>query len=76
MDRIATFIHRFLYIRRLFRHYKGGTYGYVCAARHSETQEWLVIYRDMNNPDKIWARPTVMFLDHLPNGKPRFEEIS
>ncbi len=29
----------------LYRHYKGGTYQVIGVARHSETDEQLVVYR-------------------------------
>jgi hypothetical protein len=29
----------------LYRHYKGGLYTLIAVGRHSETEEWLAIYR-------------------------------
>lgn len=45
-----------------YRHYKGGEYEVLFAGRHSETLEELVIYRDRNNAELVWARPLTMFL--------------
>ena len=54
------------------RHYKGGLYQKLVEARHSETLEWLVIYR--NEAGDWWARPKEMFEEvaYLPS--PDLEE--
>ncbi len=36
-----------------YRHYKGNTYKVLHIAKHSETLEDLVIYKDVNFPDKV-----------------------
>lgn len=46
-------------IGRTFRHYKGGVYKVVQLAKHTETNEMLVIYHDQQN--NHWARPADMF---------------
>ena len=48
-----------------YRHYKGNTYKVLHIAKHSETLEDMVIYQDVNNPDKIWARPASMWNDDI-----------
>lgn len=45
----------------LYRHYKGNLYRLLMIARHSETLEDMVIYQDVNAPEKIWARPAAMW---------------
>ena len=45
-----------------YRHYKGGEYEVLFAGRNSETLEEVVIYRDRNNKELVWARPLTMFL--------------
>lgn len=45
----------------LYRHYKGPIYRKLYEARHSETEEWLVVYHDVAKPDAIWCRPRDMF---------------
>lgn len=47
----------------IYRHYKGNMYKVLYIAKHSETLEDMVIYQDVNDPDKIWARPTSMWDD-------------
>ena len=63
---------------RTFRHYKGGLYKYICEARHSETEEELVVYRPLYNDSGVWVRPKKMFFEDVTvNGErvPRFSEI-
>lgn len=49
----------------IYRHYKGNTYKVLHIAKHSETLEDMVIYQDVNDPDKIWARPASMWNDDI-----------
>ncbi|MCH8536904.1 MAG: DUF1653 domain-containing protein [Alkalimonas sp.] len=44
-----------------YQHYKGPYYQVLDVARHSETEEWLVIYRPMYGEQALWARPVAMF---------------
>ena len=63
---------------RTFRHYKGGLYEYICEARHSETEEELVVYRPLYNDSGVWVRPKKMFFEDVTvNGErvPRISEI-
>lgn len=48
-----------------YRHYKGNKYTVLHIAKHSETLEDMVIYQDVNDPDKIWARPVSMWNDDI-----------
>lgn len=62
-----------------YRHYKGNEYEVVGIARHSETQEELVVYRALYGERVLWVRPKAMFSEIVKiNGKnvPRFEYIS
>ncbi len=47
-----------------YRHYKGGEYEVVGVARHSETQEPLVVYRPLNDSG-WWVRPHAMFFEEV-----------
>ena len=46
--------------RGIYKHYKGGVYELVDVARHSETMEELIIYRNINT-NEYWARPKHMW---------------
>jgi hypothetical protein len=46
-----------------YRHYKGGEYEVIGVARHSETQEPLVVYRPLYNASGFWVRPHAMFFE-------------
>ncbi|MCE1225743.1 MAG: DUF1653 domain-containing protein [Geobacteraceae bacterium] len=62
-----------------YRHYKGGEYEVVGVARHSETDELLVVYRCLYDNNSLWVRPLAMFMETgLVDGRelPRFELIT
>lgn len=62
-----------------YRHYKGNTYEVIGVARHSETGEWLVVYRPEYGDRAIWVRPADMFIESVEqDGKkvPRFTPLS
>ena len=44
-----------------YRHYKGNLYEVVDVARHSETEEQLVVYRALYGERGLWVRPLAMF---------------
>lgn len=46
-----------------YRHFKGNEYEVIGVARHSETDEWLVVYRPLYGEGGLWARPLGMFLE-------------
>jgi hypothetical protein len=61
-----------------YRHYKGGEYEVVGAARHSETLEPLVVYRPLYNASGLWVRPHAMFFEDVEidgRRRPRFERF-
>ena len=49
----------------VYRHYKGGAYEVIGVARHSETNEPLVVYRPLYNTSGWWVRPHAMFFETL-----------
>lgn len=60
----------------IYRHYKGNLYQVLHIARHSEDEEWLVVYRALYGDYGVWVRPLVMFCESIEiDGKdvPRFE---
>lgn len=46
-----------------YRHYKGGEYDVLGVARHSETEEDMVVYRPCYGERALWVRPLAMFLE-------------
>lgn len=46
-----------------YRHYKGGVYTVIGTARHSESGEWLVVYRPEYGERALWVRPLAMFTE-------------
>ena len=61
-----------------YRHYKGNEYTVVGVARHSETEEELVVYRQEYGDFGLWVRPRRMFVETVTvNGQtvPRFQWI-
>ena len=46
-----------------YRHFKGGEYEVFAVARHSETDEWLVVYRPVTGDGSWWVRPAGMFAE-------------
>jgi len=66
-----------------YEHYKGKQYEVISLARHSETLEELVIYKELYNSEEfgnntLWARPKKMFSEMVNiDGKdiPRFKFI-
>ncbi|WP_374315903.1 DUF1653 domain-containing protein [Microbacterium sp.] len=44
-----------------YRHFKGGLYEVVGVARHSETEEQLVVYRPLSGDSGLWVRPLAMW---------------
>ena len=67
-----------------YQHYKGKIYEVLGVAKHSETEEELVIYKALYNSKQfgsnaLWARSKKMFLeDVIVEGEriPRFRHIS
>jgi molecular chaperone GrpE (heat shock protein) len=60
----------------IYRHYKGHEYRFLNEVKSSETKEDLVVYQDLEDKNKIWARPRQMFLEEVEiDGvkRPRFE---
>ncbi|MDO4641537.1 MAG: DUF1653 domain-containing protein [Neisseria sp.] len=59
----------------IYRHYKGNLYEVQALARHSETEEWLVVYRALYGEYGLWVRPAEMFVEkvvHQGQAVPRF----
>ena len=48
-----------------YRHYKGNEYEVIDLVRHSETEEWLVLYRPQYGDAGLWVRPYDMFFEKV-----------
>ncbi|MDD2451724.1 DUF1653 domain-containing protein [Sulfurovum sp.] len=48
-----------------YRHYKGNEYEVLDIARHSETEEWMVVYRTCYGDRSLWVRPYGMFVEKV-----------
>lgn len=62
-----------------YRHYKGNDYEILGVARHSETEEEVVVYRALYGEGGLWVRPLTMFLETvLIEGQPcpRFQFVA
>lgn len=61
-----------------YRHYKGNFYEVIDMAYHSETEEEMVLYRQLYGEGSLWVRPIGMFLENVVIDGcelPRFEWI-
>jgi len=62
-----------------YRHYKGKDYIVLGVARHSETEEELVVYRQDYGDKGLWVRPVAMFQETVTIAgvtQPRFAHIA
>lgn len=64
--------------RGKYQHYKGNFYEVLYTAQHSETEEWMVVYKALYGDMGIWVRPLEMFVetvrvDH--KDVPRFKKV-
>lgn len=61
-----------------YRHFKGNEYQVLCVARHSETEEPMVVYRALYGEQNIWVRPVSMWSETVTrDGRtgPRFAPV-
>ena len=61
-----------------YRHFKGNEYEVITIARHSETEEPMVVYRALYGEGGVWVRPASMWNETVEReGKTykRFEKI-
>lgn len=61
-----------------YKHFKGGEYEVLALAKHSETQEALVVYKALYGAGEVWVRPLRMWEETVErNGEkvPRFTRL-
>ena len=44
-----------------YRHFKGNEYEVLYIAKHSETQESMIVYRALYGDHGVWVRPASMW---------------
>ena len=62
----------------IYEHYKGNKCEVIGIAKHSETLEELVVYRELYGECELWVRPVKMFIEDVEvNGNkiPRFRFV-
>lgn len=69
-------------VGRVYHHFKGNYYKVIALAKHTETNENLVIYTALSDGRKTYARPYGMFMSKVDKEKYpeieqeyRFEEV-
>lgn len=60
---------RTLQIGKTYKHFKGNIYKVEDIAKHSETGEEYVVYRQMYGDGALWIRPLDMFLEEVDHEK-------
>lgn len=71
-------IKREIQINKKYRHFKGNEYLVLYLAKHSETSEEFVVYKQLYGDGGVWIRPLDMFLETIErDGKvmERFQEV-
>ena len=56
---------RELKIGGVYKHFKGNMYKVEGVAKHSETTEEYVVYRQMYGDERLWIRSRDMFLEEV-----------
>lgn len=49
----------------IYRHFKGNEYELLYIAKHSETEEPMVVYRALYGDGGVWVRPLPMWTEHV-----------
>jgi hypothetical protein len=48
-----------------YRHFKGNEYEVLYLAKHSETQEEMVVYKALYGEGGVWVRPAAMWNEEI-----------
>ena len=49
----------------IYKHYKGNLYEVFMTAQHSETEEWMVVYKALYGEEGMWVRSYDMFIEKV-----------
>ena len=59
-----------------YRHFKGNDYELLYLAKHSETQEEMVVYRALYGEHGVWVRPASMWSEVVERDGRRMKRFS
>ena len=59
-----------------YRHFKGNEYEVLAIAKHSETQEEMVVYRALYGDGGVWVRPACMWNERVERDGKRYKRFT
>ena len=59
-----------------YRHFKGGEYEVLMIAKHSETQEEMVVYRALYGEGGVWVRPACMWDEEIERDGKKYKRFT
>ena len=59
-----------------YRHFKGNEYRVLTLARHSATEEWMVVYQALYGDQDIWVRPASMWNETVERDGKTFQRFT
>ena len=59
-----------------YRHFKGNEYEVLYLAKHSETQEEMVVYKALYGDGGVWVRPSSMWNEIIERDEKIFQRFT
>ena len=59
-----------------YRHFKGNEYQVLYLAKHSETQEKMVVYKALYGDGGVWVRPSSMWNEIIERDGKTFQRFT